>query len=131
MSDTLSWDYPENLMDDEGYPTSEALDYIKNWAIIWGRDENPTKVGQFFSEGKYEELIEYIRSIWVYDSMDYEDGLLELHTVGWSGNESVIEELRKTKLWLTKFRCHRTGGHYFFQIEDKGYDWDVIKLKDE
>lgn len=129
MSDTFSWEYPKQLMDGSGYPTPEALDYIKNWAIIWGRGESLTTTGKFFAEGRYEELIEYITSIWAYDSINYEDGLLELHTVGWSGNEEIIEELKKTNLWLTRFKCHQTGGHYFFKLEDKGYAWKVIKTK--
>ena len=130
-NDTISWDYPEQLLDSEGYPTPEALDYIKNWAIIWGRDENLTKTGQYFGKGNHEELIEYIKSIWNYDSIYYEDGLLEIHTVGWSGNEEIIEELRKTDLWLMKFRASQTGGHYYFRLEDKGFDWEVTKIKDE
>ena len=130
-NDTIYFEYPEQLLN-EGYPTSEALDYIRNWSIIWGRDGNVTKTGEYFGKGKHEELIEYIRSIWAYnDTIVYEDGLLEIHTVGWSGNEDIIEELRKTDLWLIKFRCHQTGGHYFFQLEDKGYTWQVNKIEDK
>lgn len=131
MSNTIEWKYPEQLMDENGYPTTEALDYIKNWAIIWGRGTDETKTGIYFGQGKFDELIEYVSSIWTYDSINYEDGLLEIHTVGWSGNEEIIEELRKTDLWILKFSCHQAGGHYFFKLEDKGYKWEVTKLKDE
>ena len=130
--DTISWEYPKQLMDENGYPTSEALDYIKNWSLQWGRSEDtPVKAGQYFGKGMHEELIEYVTSIWTYDSINYEDGLLEIHTGGWSGNEEIIDELKKTDLWLTKFKCHQTGGHYFFELEAKGYKWEVTKLKDE
>lgn len=130
-NDTISWDYPTHLMDSEGYPTSEALDYIKNWAVIWGRGGNETKVGKYFGKDKHEELIEYVKSIWAYnDAIVYEDGLLEIHTVGWSGNEDIIEELRKTDLWLMKHRATQTGGHYYFRLEDKGFDWEVTKIKE-
>jgi hypothetical protein len=123
--DTLSYHYPTTLMDSDGYPTQEALDYIKNWTY-----ENHV-TGEYFGKQMYDELIEYIRSIYVYnDAINYEDGLLEIHTFGWSGNEDIIEELKKTDLWLLKFRCEQTGGHYYFQIEDKGFDWQVSKIKD-
>ena len=115
----LSYHYPNELKDSDGYPTEEALDYIKNWSIT----------GKYFGKGNYEELIEYVRSILTYnDAINYEDGLLEIHTFGWSGNEDIIEELKKTDLWLLKHRATQTDGHYF-QIEDKGYDWQVNKIK--
>lgn len=127
----LSFDYPTELRDSDGYPTQEALDYIKNWSIISDFHEIETSTGKYFGKEKYEELIEYVRSIWTYnDAINYEDGLLEIHTFGWSGNEDIIEELKKTDLWLLKWRSEQTGGHYYFQIEDKGYDWQVNKIKD-
>ena len=124
-NNTISWDYPKQLMDNEGYPTSEALDYIRNWSFYHGR------VGQYFGEGKYEELIEYIKSIWAYnDAIVYEDGLLEIHTYGWSGNEDIIEELKHTNLWLMRHRATQTGGHYYFKIDkDSEFDYWVTKQK--
>lgn len=128
--DTTTWDYPNQLMDDDGYPTQEALDYIKNWSLIWGRGDKETNTGKYFVEGMYEELIEYVRSIWTYnDAINYEDGLLEIHTFGWSGNEEIIEELKKTNLWLMKHRTTQTGGHYYFKIDsDSDWDFQVTKV---
>jgi hypothetical protein len=125
--DTISYPFPNEFFDDEGYPTQESLDYIKNWTYA----EN--KFGQYFGKGMYDELIEYLRNIWVYedDAIGYEDGLLDLHTYGWSGNEDIVGVLKDTDLWTIKFRCEQTGGHYYFQIEEftKGYDWRVEKVK--
>ena len=133
MSDTVSWKYPEELFDGDGYPTEEALDYIKNWGLQWRQLEKP-KQGEFFGKNKYEELISYIKDLWWYgdDGVVYEDGLLELHTMGWSGNEEIIAELKHTDLWLTKFRAKSAGGHYFFKIDaESEYDWHIVKSKDK
>jgi hypothetical protein len=127
--DATTWNYPNQLMDDDGYPTQETLDYIKNWSMF--DDNNETKIGEFFGKGKYDELIEFIKTIWVYkDAITYENGLLEIHTLGWSGNEDIIYELKKTDLWLIKFRCKQTGGHYYFKIDSESeWDFTVEKYK--
>lgn len=129
--DTISWEYPKQLHDEDGYPTPEALDYIKNWSIIWGIGNNDTKTGQFFGESDLTKLIEYIKLLWYYDDcVVYEDGLLEIHTLGWSGNEEIVDELKHTNLWLTRFRAQESGGHYYFVIErGKGHDWEVVKTE--
>lgn len=135
MSDTISWYYPEQLHDEHGYPTNEALDYIKNWAVIHGQKfGDNTKVGEFFGKDKHEELISYIKDLWWYgdDGVVYEDGLLELHTMGWSGNEEIIAELKDTDLWLTKFKAKSAGGHYFFKIDaESEHDWHIVKSKNK
>lgn len=124
----IEYSYPEELFE-EGYPTQEALDYIKNWGstIIDGK----LTFGKYFSESSYEKLIEYIKSIWTYDyAIIYEDGLLEIHTYGWSGNELIVRELEQTNLWMFKFRAHQVGGHYYFKIDSNSkYDFWVEKRK--
>ena len=126
--DIVYYPYPTTLLDEYGYPTQEALDYIKNWSLIYG-GEVP-KMGKFFTTNQFDDLIKYIQSIWYYDdAIKYEDGLLEIHTLGWSGNESVIAELKNTILWLTKYKATRTGGHYYFRIDTQSdYDYDVVKI---
>jgi len=127
---TVTWEHPEEYFDDNGYPTPEALDYIKNWSVIHGQLD--VKFGSKFGKNEYGELIEYIKNIWCYDTLEYEDGLLELHTMGWSGNESIIEELRNTDLWHFKFRAQQAGGHYFFKIDSEAeQDWYIVKSKDK
>ena len=132
MNDTITWDYPKELFDENGYPTPEALDYIKNWAFING------KVGSKFGKGLHNELIEYIKELWWFsqDGIEYQDeiqdGLLEIHTLGWSGNEEIISELKDTDLWLMKFRAKAAGGHYYFKIDaESEYDWHIVKSKDK
>ena len=127
MSDTIIWEYPDQLHDEHGYPTNDALDYIKNWAFVNG------KTGSKFGKDSLNELIEYIKALWWYgeEAVEYHDGLLELHTYGWSGNEEIISELKNTDLWLMKFKAHLAGGHYYFKIDsDSEYDWHIVKSKD-
>jgi hypothetical protein len=127
MTIEIEYNYPNELHDEDGYPTQEALDYIKNWSIDYNNGE--VKMGKHFGKANYNELIDYIKSIWTYkDAIEYENGLLEIHTYGWSGNEDIIHELKNTDMWDFKFRCQQTGGHYYFKVTDESeMDWVVIK----
>lgn len=93
----------------DGYPEEHELRYIEEYDLI---------------KNSAVTLIEYVRDLWKYE--DYftaeEDGegllKLEMHTGGWSGNEDIIEALRKNPLffalyWQSTFR----GGHYYFEVE--------------
>ena len=85
------------------------------------------------------ELIEHIQDMWnwkqdyfvskwgkrKFDNADVL--LLELHTGGWSGNEDIIAALEEHEmffnLWHTKWE---RGGHYYFEIEPKGFGYKVV-----
>lgn len=126
--------YPEKLLDDEGYPTEEALDYIKNWCINYAptEDENIKTVmfGEYFDNPeKIDELICFIQKIWAYGGTVYDGKLLELHTVGWSGNEDIVRILINSNLWVRKLRAQQTGGHYYFNICDEEFTYKVTKVK--
>jgi hypothetical protein len=132
MSDTITWDYPKELHDEDGYPTPEALDYIKNWGVTYGQLD--TKFGSKFGNRLYNELVEYIRDLWWFsqDGIEYQDGLLEIHTLGWSGNEDIVAELKNTDLWMFKFKAQTAGGHYYFKIDSESeHDWYIVKSKDK
>jgi hypothetical protein len=128
MENKLDYLYPFHLLDEEGYPTDEALKYIRNWSSE--RIGGELVYGKFFDNTDYTDLLDYIKQIWYYGSDAYneEDGMFELHTVGWSGNESIISELENTIFWMLKFRAYSTGGHYYFRLNREcGYDWSVVK----
>ena len=132
MEEKLDYPYPEELFDVDGYPTEEALNYIRNWGSEKNEEKNELVFGKFFSSSNTSELIEYVKSLWNYGDYAYkeEDGLFELHTFGWSGNESIVYELKNTILWMMKLRVHQTGGHYYFKLDkDSDYDWEVTKVK--
>lgn len=123
-----SFPYPEKLMDEDGYPTQEALDYIKNWG--YGFVDGKFLLGQYYKNESMDDLIDYIKSIWCYnDGIVYEDGLLEIHTLGWSGNEEIIPYLENTMLWGFRFRASQAGGHYYFRVDNKSAKtWGVQKV---
>jgi hypothetical protein len=125
----LNYPYPDKLLDEDGYPTEAALNYIKNWSC--GFVNGTYVLGKYYKNLDFTDLIEYIQSIWYYDdAVVYEDGLLEIHTLGWSGNEEVIHVLRNTTLWMMRHKATQSGGHYYFRIDkDSEYTWGVEKVK--
>ena len=102
----------ENFLDEDGYPTDNALDKIANW------DFNDPE-GWF----KCIESIWYLRScVWSEVRKAYLDSpdKIEYHisTAGWSGNEDIIGAMQKNKiLWYYTWVQTRRGGHYIFEVK--------------
>lgn len=96
----------KELLDDDGYPTEETLTKIEEWDF---KD--------------WLGLIEFIESIWMHKDWGFvKKGKkvvrLELHTAGWSGNESIIHSLQKNfGFWCVCWQKSITGGHYYFKIK--------------
>lgn len=94
------------------YPTDNELKAISNWE---------------FCERSVIELLEYLRGLWWMDTWGFHlKGKhilrLELHTGGWSGNEDIIEALRRNYLfWMMCWEKTLRGGHYYFRIEPKRF----------
>jgi hypothetical protein len=100
-------------MDREGYPEESELELVKNWDY---RD--------IFN------LIDFIEDRWAYADSGYFIKrwgrnrwkkvvlFLELHTAGWSGNESIINELLTNRMAMMclGYRKWETGGHYYFEV---------------
>lgn len=118
---------PDEVVTEDGYPTDEALEYIKNWAadmVLEPTPEDPSrrvmKFGKYFGDvSKKEELLSFIEEIWWmpdWGFVRHDKGHLELHTAGWSGNEAIIRELKETALWLMDWKRTEAGGHYYFNI---------------
>jgi hypothetical protein len=106
---------PEQLLDNNGYPTDEWLDFIKN-----------------YKPSESLPLIKFVSDFLRYGWWMHEWGFvlhrkyngkrrLELHTGGWSGNEEIIDAI-KSNMWLTHFQMRyvmwETGGHYYFEINE-------------
>lgn len=102
-----------NFLDDDGYPTDDALEIITLWN--W----NDAK-GWF----------EFIKSLWAYSDWGWnEQEVIDevtnkrewcyyISTAGWSGNESIIGAMEKnTWMWGLNWVQSRRGGHYIFQLK--------------
>lgn len=96
-------------LDNEGYPTEEFLEYIRNFDF---EDAvNPNEYLQELEDGWWMPE-------WGFTLHRPYRGYrkLELHTGGWSGNEDTIQALQDsfffTMFWEKTYR----GGHYYFKI---------------
>ena len=103
------------LLDSDGYPTHHALNLISNWH--WSD-----------SKGWFE----FIKSIWWMPDWGWHEGdakdefdenktsyRYNISTGGWSGNESIIDAMKKnTILWTTTWVQSRRGGHYIFELKE-------------
>ena len=97
------------MSDQNEYPTEKELQIIEKWEML----EKPVR-----------DLLEFVRSIWWMPEWGYKlKGkkvlYLELHTGGWSGNESIIHALKSNRIfWLMCWEKSSKGGHYYFKIRD-------------
>lgn len=104
----------EEHLDEDGYPTEAALEIVRIW---------------HWSEAR--GWFEFIKSIWHMSSWGWKESdaeheyikdkkvhLYNISTGGWSGNESIIREMRKTVLWHLNWVQWRRGGHFIFELKE-------------
>jgi hypothetical protein len=87
-------------MDEEGYPTGEQLDQIATW---------PAE--------DFKGWMRFVSGLWMYPEWGWKerDGIYQISTAGWSGNESLISAMETNFiLWSLHWYSHRRGGHYVF-----------------
>ena len=100
-------------LDSEGYPTDELLEYIE--------DYNNFK--------NYQEILDIIEKVWwmpdwgLRKKKPYTERLTKqrvytyyMSTGGWSGNESLINALKRNVLFWMYWRASRVGGHFTFRF---------------
>jgi hypothetical protein len=89
--------------DSDGYPTEGTLEAIREWPY----DNLPG-------------LVAFVCDAWRYADYAKASGrTLELHTVGWSGNESLIEALQQNAMfWGLCWERSERGGHFWFELPD-------------
>ena len=97
------------------YPTEEQLEKIKNWNAI---ADTPGLIDFFLSLWWIPE-----RGCRLYKSKSrfFREPVmkLQLHTWGWSGNESIIAALKENAFWSLFWDKSLRGGHHWFEIESK------------
>jgi len=100
-----------DFLDDDGYPTDDALEIISKWH--WD------DIAGWF---------DFISGIWYLRSWGWSEGetvdewsgdkmyLYTISTAGWSGNESIIHAMKENHmLWTITWVQSRRGGHYIFE----------------
>lgn len=95
----------EPSFDKDGYPTEETLEAIRDW---------PHK--------DYRGLMEFVCKAWHYDEPYAKlcGRALQLHTGGWSGNESLLEALHgNVMFWRICWMKSERGGHYWFELPEE------------
>lgn len=113
IKQTIPLDPDFEWLDDDWYPTEDALRYIKDW-----------------NTSEYTALFDVIQSLWWMPEFGWhdEDAKCEitgstvrrytLSTGGWSGNESLIEALQSNWIvWSMTWVMHKRGGHYVFEVK--------------
>lgn len=102
-------------LDEDGYPTEDALLLIQIWH--W---DNPR--GWF----------EFIKSLWAYadwgwhevdEAHDWKKDTIvhryKISTAGWSGNEAIIHAMESNRMMMaTQWVQSRRGGHYIFELNE-------------
>lgn len=90
------------------YPTGKQLCQIEKWDCI----------------NDVRGLIDMVCYIWAYGTCGgyVKKGKnviwLELHTFGWSGNEDIIDALRKNIMFYPMgWQKSERGGHYYFKFD--------------
>jgi hypothetical protein len=83
--------------DEPGYPSKAQLKRIATWPIE-----------------DFKGWMAFIKTVWAYADWGWheQDGLYQISTAGWSGNESIIRAMEKNPLWILGWQQSRRGGHY-------------------
>jgi len=103
--------FEAEILDDDGYPTEEFLDAIRQWPHQNGWREllDFAMLGHTYPHMREIEKIEYY---------GMEKELRHISTGGWSGNESIIGALRENALfWMVCWVQSRRGGHFQFMCD--------------
>lgn len=107
---------PDELIDDDGYPTDEALDHLRTF------------------HGSTEDLVAYVRSLMHNGRSALEDytndyGVpekrLTLITGGWSGCESVVSALSGTMFHLMFWESSFRGGKHTFTFSQAQWEMSL------
>lgn len=92
------------------YPTEDQLVRIETWEI------KPTNMKD---KDSLDNLLKYVDALWNYQDISLKGNKFSLHTSGWSGNEDIIEALKKNRFfWMFFWERSDRGGHYYFVVPE-------------
>lgn len=109
LSRTDSIEGLDEILDEHGYPTDEALDLIPRW----------TGTPQALVEDLLAPIFSgYGASLLKNSTDDFGRSVKEIHLVtgGWSGCESAIGALDDGMFWFGYWRSSARGGRYVFEV---------------
>lgn len=112
-----------DFLDDDGYPTDDALETIRLWHWNDQRGWFNFIKGLWYmaswgwSEGEEDHDWDKLKKVYRYN----------ISTAGWSGNETIIRAMRACDMmWDLTWVQSRRGGHYIFEIHQFGDDNESI-----
>ena len=97
--------------DSDGYPTEESLAELKK-ALD---DKNIEKAINVFYDALEENFYTDICGLTKIEVRSETIDAWEYHTLGWSGNEDIIQILQQSFLWYMFLERYDSGGHYYFK----------------
>ncbi len=87
------------------YPSDGEIVSIQKWDIKTSKD--------------CEALLDYGRAIWEYEDWGWNKTRHRVYcsTGGWSGNEEIVDAMRKNFIfWAQAWVQSRRGGHFIFEF---------------
>lgn len=105
--------------DENGYPTEESLERLEE-ALKIGKsaDEWKRAVNVFYEAVKENVYSDYCGPERVEVRGETKD-VWGYHTGGWSGNEDIINVLKRSCLWGSLIERYDSGGHYYFKPKEE------------
>ena len=79
---------------------------------------------------KGNEALELLKEVYNnhYGSIEEDENLISIHTGGWSENEEIISEFKRTAWWFINYYGETIVGHYFFNTKKfNGKEWRFVK----
>jgi hypothetical protein len=102
------------MLDENRYPDDESLERIKNWDLQAQGIDGLLALVEENTNWADRQIHQRGKNVIYY----------EYHTGGWSGNEDVIGALRRNLMfWSLCWRKTEVGGHYYFRIPKKQFEW--------
>jgi len=100
--------------DDDGYPTEESLGELKK-AL---NDNDIKKAIDAFYDALEENFYTECCGLTKIEVRGEAINAWQYHTLGWSGNEDIIQVLQESFLWDMFLERYDSGGHYYFKPKD-------------